>query len=73
MSGFDLIEQAQRLADAVRRFREHVRAYFYQAVLCGRICPKYGSRLNLLRDGACQCVARSHRFDRTVTFQVCSA
>ena len=69
----DIISQGQRIAEAVNRFRERVRAYYYQALLCGRICPHCSRRLKMVSEGRCRCLAHAHRFDPTVVFQACSA
>jgi len=63
--------EAFRVAEVVARFVERARAFFYDAALCGRRCPRCGSSVAMTGEGKAKCTLRGHRLDPTVAFQPC--
>ena len=53
---------------AIRRFKVHVREYFYEVALFGLSCSSCGGALKMRGEGVCSC-ADGHRFDPTEAFQ----
>ena len=68
----NIIEQAFALAEAVDRFREQARRYYYQVMLSGHVCPQCGGGLEMTQEGRCRCVICGCEMDPTVAFQRCS-
>jgi len=68
----NIIEQAFALAEAVDRFRELARRFFYQVVLSGHVCPRCGGGLVMVQESCCTCTACGQEFDPTGAFQRCS-
>ncbi len=68
-----IIEQAFALAEAVNRFREQARRYYYQVMLSGHACPQCSGSLAMTQEGRCRCCLCGHELDPTVVFQRCSS
>jgi len=69
----NIIELAFVLSDAVSRFAERVRWFFYTVMLSGHECPKCSGRLEMMQEGRARCSSCGHLFDPTVIFQRCAA
>ena len=67
-----IIEQAFALAEAVDRFREQARRYYYLVMLSGHACPQCSGSLEMTQEGRCRCCACDRELDPTVEFQRCS-
>ncbi len=71
--GFDIVGMAFGLTDAVRRWSERARGFFYEAVLLNRACPGCRGPMRMVREGMCRCVNCDGEFDPTLTFQRCQS
>lgn len=69
----NIIEQAFSLAEAVDRFREQARRFYYQVMLSGHACPQCGGGLQMTQEGRCTCNTCGLKLDPTVAFQRCSS
>lgn len=67
-----IIEQAFALVEAVDRFREQARRYYYQVMLSGHTCPQCEGSLAMTQEGRCRCSTCDRELDPTVEFQRCS-
>ena len=65
----NMIQLAFSMADAVERFRDRARQFFYQVMLSGHACLKCGGRLVMIREGQCRCQACENDMDPTIVFQ----
>jgi ribosomal protein L37AE/L43A len=55
------------------RLMERVRAFYYELVLTGRLCPRCSEpELTMVREGLCRCRNCHKPFDPTVAFQPCT-
>jgi hypothetical protein len=68
-----IIEQAFALAEAVDRFWEQARRYYYQVMLSGHTCPQCSSSLEMIQESHCKCRLCGQELDPTVVFQRCSS
>jgi hypothetical protein len=71
--GIDIIGMAFGLADAVGRWSERAKAFFYEAVLLNRCCPACQGPLGMVKEGLCRCRLCGGEFDPTPAFQQCEA
>ena len=62
-----IIEQAFALAEAVDRFREQARRYYYQVMLSGHVCPQCGGGLQMTHESRCRCSVCGSGLDPTVS------
>ncbi|MBN2560206.1 MAG: hypothetical protein JXQ75_04685 [Phycisphaerae bacterium] len=68
-----IIERALGLIQAVSRYAERARLFFYTVVLAEYRCPACGGRLAMRCEGLCSCTSCGREFDPTIAFQACSA
>jgi hypothetical protein len=66
-----IVEQGFAVAQAVEQFKQHVRPFFYRVMLSAYLCPSCSGRLEMLREGRCQCERCGRTLDPTVAFQRC--
>lgn len=72
-TGKSIIELAFAMSEAVNRFAEMARRYFYHVMLSGYACQKCNGGLEMVKEGLCRCQACGTSFDPTIAFQQCSA
>jgi hypothetical protein len=69
----DIVQQSLCMTEAVSRFGEQVRQFYYEVMLSGHSCPHCGDNLEMLTEGQCRCVSCDRQLDPTVEFQHCGA
>lgn len=69
----DIVNAAFRMAEAVSRFSEQARQFYYAVMLAGCTCPICNGPLEMADEGRCKCCDCDHVFDPTIEFQRCSA
>jgi len=68
----NIIEAGFALVDAVARYREQARGYYYEVALSAHTCPRCGAGLAMIQESRCRCRRCGHELDPTVAFQRCS-
>lgn len=69
----DIVQQALCMAEAVSRFGEQARQFYYEVMLSGHSCPNCNGSLEMMGEGQCRCLSCDRQFDPTPAFQRCSA
>ena len=64
-----IIEYAFALTEAVSRLMERVRAFFYQVMLSGHLCPSCHGQLEMIGEGRARCLRCNRMWDPTISFQ----
>jgi hypothetical protein len=67
----DIIGMAFSLAEAVSRFSEGAKQFYYDVMLSDHPCPDCGGSLSMVGEGRCECRSCGKKFDPTVEFQNC--
>ena len=67
----DIIPRSFQMSEAVSRFVEHVREYFYVVMLSKHACPRCGDALVMIAESRCRCVGCAVTLDPTLEFQRC--
>ncbi len=68
-----IVDAAMQMMDAVARFVERARAFFYRVQLSGHTCPRCDGSLAMASEGTCKCRSCGREFDPTLAFQGCSS
>ena len=71
LNSSQMIQLAFSMTDAVERFRDRAKQFFYQVMLSGHECPHCLGSLEMEQDSQCRCVRCGQRLDPTVAFQRC--
>jgi len=61
------------LSSSIAGFKQRVRRFFYEVVLCRHRCPVCDATVMMIREGRCRCESCQRTFDPTVAFQRCSS
>ena len=68
----NIIEAAFVMSEAVGRYAQRVRGFFYQVMLSGHTCPKCQSAIEMMDEGRARCTHCHSTLDPTLAFQRCS-